>query len=199
MAAGGGDKIMKSSQQTQSSPNRGKSRNSADDSIATFMAQWRAEKPGLDVSPLGVLGRIQRLSIYFRDRAEQWLKPMELTWESFSILAALRRSGKPYELRPTDMYREALLSSGAITNRIDGVERKGWVERRPDTADRRVTIVRLTPAGKAVIDKALEMHFREMAKLMERLPRADREELGTLLGKLLTTFESERAETEAED
>jgi DNA-binding MarR family transcriptional regulator len=194
---------VKSTQDTQSSPSRTKSRNAgrngADDSIATFMAQWRAEKTGLDVSPLGVLGRIQRLSIYFRDRAEVWLKPMELTWESFSILAALRRSGKPYELRPTDMYREALLSSGAITNRIDGVERKGWVERRPDTVDRRVTIVRLTPAGKAVIDKALDIHFRELAKLLGGLTRADRDDLGGLLGKLLATFESERAENEAGD
>jgi DNA-binding MarR family transcriptional regulator len=190
---------MKSAQQTQPSPSRSKSRNGVDDSIATFMAQWRAEKPGLDVSPLGVLGRIQRLSIYFRDRAEEWLKPMDLTWESFSILAALRRSGKPYELRPTDMYREALLSSGAITNRIDGVERKGWVERRPDTVDRRVTIVRLTPAGKTVIDKALDMHFRELAKLLGGMTRGDRDDLGTLLGKLLATFESEPAETGPSD
>lgn len=194
---------MKSTQETYSSPSRAKSRgvgrNGTDDSIATFMAQWRAEKPGLDVSPLGVLGRIQRLSIYFRDRAEEWLKPMDLTWESFSILAALRRSGKPYELRPTDMYREALLSSGAITNRIDGVERKGWVERRHDTVDRRVTIVRLTPAGKAVIDKALDIHFRELSKLVGGMTRSDRDELGTLLGKLLATFENERAETEAGD
>ena len=194
---------MKSTQDAQSSASRAKSRgaarNGADDSIATFMAQWRAEKPGLDVSPLGVLGRIQRLSIYFRDRAEEWLKPMDLTWESFSILAALRRSGKPYELRPTDMYREALLSSGAITNRIDGVERKGWVERRNDTADRRVTIVRLTPAGKAVIDKALDIHFRELSKLLGGMTRGDRDELGTLLGKLLATFENERAETDAGD
>jgi DNA-binding MarR family transcriptional regulator len=194
---------MKSTQDAQSSPSRAKSRsagrNGVDDSIATFMAQWRAEKPGLDVSPLGVLGRIQRLSIYFRDRAEEWLKPMDLTWESFSILAALRRSGKPYELRPTDMYREALLSSGAITNRIDGVERKGWVERRHDTVDRRVTIVRLTPAGKAVIDKALDIHFRELSKLVGGVTRADRDELGTLLGKLLATFENARPESEAGD
>ena len=187
------------SNQTRLASARGKSRSGADDSIATFMAQWRAEKPGLDVSPLGVLGRIQRLSIYLRDRAEEWLKPMDLTWESFSILAALRRSGKPYELRPTDMYREALLSSGAITNRIDGVERKGWVERRPDTVDRRVTIVRLTPAGKVVIDKALDMHFRELSKLLGGMTRADRDELGTLLGKLLATFENDRAEAEARD
>jgi DNA-binding MarR family transcriptional regulator len=194
---------VKSTQEAQSSGGRAKSRsarrNGADDSIATFMAQWRAEKPGLDVSPLGVLGRIQRLSIYFRDRAEEWLKPMDLTWESFSILAALRRSGKPYELRPTDMYREALLSSGAITNRIDGVERKGWVERRPDTVDRRVTIVRLTAAGKTVIDKALDMHFRELSKLLGGMTRGDRDDLGTLLGKLLATFESEPAGNEAGD
>src|SRR5262249_5987911 len=103
LAAGRGRFPLKSTRQTPFSPGRGKSRNGADDSIAAFMAQWRTEKPSLDVSPLGVLGRIQRLSIYFRDRAEEWLNPMDLTWESFSILAALRRSGRPYELRPTDM------------------------------------------------------------------------------------------------
>ena len=155
------------------------------------MSQWSEQKPGLDVSPLGILGRVQRLAIYLRDRADEWLTPMDLSWESFSIIVALRRSGKPFQLRPTDMYREALLTSGAITNRIDGVERKGWVERHRDPNDRRGTIVRLTPAGKAVADKAIELHFREMANLLAGLSRNERESMSVLLAKLLGSFEAE--------
>lgn len=162
------------------------------DSISKFIVQWNEQEPGIDASPLGILGRIQRLAIYLRDRANEWLAPMDLAWESFSIIAALRRSGKPFELRPTDMYREALLSSGAITNRIDLVERKGWVERRHDPTDRRGTIVRLTPAGKAVADKAIKIHFRELNNLIAELNRNEREDLSALLEKLLGSIEKDR-------
>jgi DNA-binding MarR family transcriptional regulator len=91
------------------------------------------------------------------------------------------------------MYREALLSSGAITNRIDGVERRGWVKRHRDPDDRRGTIVRLTPAGKAVADKAIELHFRELAKLLAGLSREEREQMSVLLAKLLGLFETDDA------
>lgn len=93
------------------------------DSIAEFICQWSNERPDLDPSPLGILGRVQRISVQLQKRAsEEWLGPLGLTWESFSLLMALRRCGAPFRLRPTDIYRESLLTSGAITNRIDRAE-----------------------------------------------------------------------------
>src|SRR5262249_8926017 len=92
------------------------------DSIEVFINQWKKERPDLDPWTVGILGRTQRISAHLQTRAAKWLAPLGLTWDTFSLLLALRRSGEPYELRPTDIYKESLLSSGAVTNRIDKVE-----------------------------------------------------------------------------
>src|SRR5262245_23175523 len=158
------------------------------DSIELFMAQWRTERPDLDPWPVGILGRTQRISALLQARAAKWLAPLGLTWESFSLLVALRRSGPPYALRPTDIYRESLLTSGAITNRIDRVEKNGWVKRHDSPDDRRGVIVRLTPAGRAVADRAIEVHLRELAAQLARISKKERQALLAGLGKLLHTL-----------
>jgi DNA-binding MarR family transcriptional regulator len=159
------------------------------DSIETFINQWKKERPDLDPWPVGVLGRTQRISAHLQTRAAKWLSPLGLTWDSFSLLLALRRSGEPYELRPTDIYRESLLSSGAITNRIDKVEKKGWVKRYDSPDDRRGVVVRLTPSGRAVADKAVEIHFRELADQLSKINKKDRQMLLQLLKKVLGILE----------
>jgi DNA-binding MarR family transcriptional regulator len=161
------------------------------DSIEIFIAQWRKERPDLDPWPVGILGRTQRISAHLQARAAKWLAPLGLTWESFSLLVTLRRSGAPYELRPTEIYRESLLSSGAITNRIDRVEKRGWVKRHDSPNDRRGVIVRLTPAGRAVADRAIEIHFRELAAQFAKISRKDRQALLDGLGRLLHSLETE--------
>jgi DNA-binding MarR family transcriptional regulator len=162
------------------------------DSIETFMRQWKKERPDLDPWPVGILGRTQRISARLQTRALTWLEPLGLTWDSFSLLLALRRSGPPYELRPTDIYKESLLSSGAITNRIDKVEKAGWVKRFDSPSDRRGVIVRLTASGKAVADKAVEVHFRELGAQLSKLSKKDRQLLLELLKKLLRTLEEDQ-------
>lgn len=160
------------------------------DSIDQFMRAWKVERPDLDAWPLGILGRIQRLSTQLqRIAVEQWLAPMGLTWESFSLILALRRSGKPFQLRPTDIYRESLLTSGAITNRIDRVEKLGLVKRISDPRDRRGVIIRLTPAGRALADRAVELHFERLEGIFACLTRAEGRQLAALLSKLLISVE----------
>jgi DNA-binding MarR family transcriptional regulator len=161
-----------------------------DDSIEIFISQWKKERPDLDPWPLGILGRTQRISAHLQSRATKWLAPLGLTWESFSLLVALRRSGPPYALRPTEIYRESLLSSGAITNRIDQVEKRGWVKRYDSPNDRRGVIVRLTPGGRAVADQAIEVHFRQLAAQFSKISKKDRQTLLEGLGKLLHSLES---------
>src|SRR5581483_351500 len=89
------------------------------DSIARFLREWRRERPDLDPTAFGIFGRIHRASGHFLRRAEEWLGALGLTWESFSLIVTLRRSGAPYALRPSDLLHESMLSSGAMTNRID--------------------------------------------------------------------------------
>ena len=169
----------------------------AADSIDGLLAEWKRERPDLDPSPFGIYGRIWRLSTTLLGDAEQWLKPAGLTFESFSLIVTLRRSGAPYELNPTALYRESLLSSGAITNRIDRVEREGLVKRLPDPNDRRGTIVRLTAKGRALADRAIKLHFEALTETLSALNRAERDQLAALLSKLLLSAEHRRAQKPA--
>lgn len=155
------------------------------DSVQRMLSEWGHERPDLDASPIAVQGRIMRLSAHLLRQTENWLGPLGLSWEAFSLIVTLRRSGKPYELRPTDLLRESLLTSGAITNRIDRVERMGLVERRPDVDDRRSFIIRLTPAGKRLADRAIASHFAAVDDLLDVLALPEREQLARLLSKLL--------------
>ncbi|MFD2183311.1 MarR family winged helix-turn-helix transcriptional regulator [Rhodoplanes azumiensis] len=159
------------------------------DSVAKLLTEWRRERPDLDPSPIGVQGRVMRLAAHFQRRTEDWLAPLGLSWEAFSLIVTLRRSGKPYELRPTDLLAESLLTSGAITNRIDKVEALGLVERRPDPRDRRGAIIRLTPAGKRLADRAIADHVAGVEGLLDALSGAEQRQLAALLTKLLVATE----------
>jgi len=160
------------------------------DSVERLLQEWKAECPALDPSPVAIQGRIMRLAAHFQRRTDQHLKSLGLTWEAFSLIVTLRRRGRPYELRPTDLLKESLLTSGAITNRIDKVERMGLVTRVRGSADRRSTTVRLTPAGKKLAERAIAAHFENMRLLLADLPAAERGRLAELLSKLLTRFEA---------
>jgi DNA-binding MarR family transcriptional regulator len=167
-------------------PARGKK-----DSIDVLVAEWRHERPDLDPSPVAILGRLHRISARLQRRIEAWLIPLDLTWESFSLILTLRRSGAPFALRPTDLYRESLLTSGAITNRIDRVERQGLVRRRQDPNDGRAMVVQLTAAGRRLADKAAAIHFRALAETFSGLSKRECAQLNASLSKLMSVVESE--------
>jgi DNA-binding MarR family transcriptional regulator len=159
------------------------------DSVEEFLVEWRRERPDLDPWPTGILGRLHRLSARLLRRSEDWLGPLGLNWEAFSVIVTLRRSGKPYELRPTDILHDSLLTSGAITNRIDRVERLGLVQRRADKLDRRSCMVRLTPKGKQLADRAITAHFAALSRIIGVLNARERDQLAQLLSKLLASME----------
>jgi DNA-binding MarR family transcriptional regulator len=107
----------------------------------------------------------------------------------FDVLATLRRSGRPYRLSPTRLYEELVLTSGAMTHRVDALMRAGLVERIADEADRRSLLVGLTAKGKSVIDRALTAHLRCEEELMAGLSPTERQKLAGLLRKLLHGIE----------
>lgn len=160
------------------------------DSVAHFLVEWKRERDDLDPWTVGITARIHRLSERLLRRSEGWLAPLGLTWEVFSMIVTLRRLGKPYEARPKDILRESLLSSGAVTNRIDRAEKMGLVERRPDPADRRGIVIRLMPAGKRLADKAIAGHFEALQDTLRVLDPQEREQLAALLSKLLLSLEA---------
>jgi DNA-binding MarR family transcriptional regulator len=159
------------------------------DHVDEIVAQWRRERPDLDFEPLALLGRLVRAAHMADAELRQGVAPHGLQPGWFDLLAALRRAGKPYELNPTELMRSTLLSSGGMTKRLDRLEEAGLVERRPDPADRRGTLVRLTRRGRAVMDRALEAHLANEERLLSALPATDRRALDELLRKLLSDLE----------
>ncbi len=108
------------------------------------------------------------------------------------MLAALRRAGPPFCLSPTQLYNSLLISSGAMTNRLERLTAMGLVERIPDPKDRRSVLVALTPAGRRVVDEALTAHVENEHRLLASLSEGERRTLARLLRKLLLGFEDER-------
>ena len=158
------------------------------DTLDRFMAEWSGQRPDLDFDYLATIGRILRVSAHLRETMDEWLAPFGLTWEMFDLLASLQRSGAKTGLRPTDLYEACMLSSGAMTNRLDRLAARGLVERYPDPADRRGVIVRLTPEGKAAVDGAFEALLDAERALLSGLPPRDQVRLATLLRTLLAPF-----------
>ena len=155
------------------------------DRIDHILAQWKRERPDLDTTPMGIIGRIQRVTAALRPLLDKTHEESGLQGDSFDVLASLRRSGAPYQLTPTQLYREMMLTSGAMTNRIDKLEDAGLVARRADPNDRRGTLVRLTPKGKTLIDAATMKHVVNEERLLSGLSFREQQQLSDLLRKLL--------------
>jgi DNA-binding MarR family transcriptional regulator len=105
------------------------------------------------------------------------------------VLVALRRSGAPFRLTPTDLARQRMMTSGGMTPVIDRLEREGLVKRLPNPADRRGSLVELTRAGRRKVDAAMVRHADAEQRLVEHLDPREREQLAALLRKLLLGVE----------
>ena len=158
-----------------------------------IVEQWARERPELDVSALALLGRLLRAAQLADGDLSAGARANGLGPGWFDLLAALRRSGPPYELNPTELMRTTLLSSGGMTKRIDRLALEGLVERRPNPADRRGTLIRLTPRGSALIDGALAGHLASEERLLAPLSGNERRQLDSLLRKLLLGLEQPAA------
>ena len=161
-----------------------------EDDVDRVVDAWRRERPDLDVAPLQVLSRVSRLARRLDlDRSFAFARHSLEGWE-FDVLSALRRAGRPYELSPGQLVRQTLVTSGTMTNRVDRLERRGLVERRPSTTDRRGVIVQLTAQGQRSVDGAMADLLARERTLLAELPEPDREALAGLLRRLLAPLES---------
>ncbi|GAB4386341.1 MAG: MarR family transcriptional regulator [Elainellaceae cyanobacterium] len=160
------------------------------DPVDAILAQWHRERPDLDVSPMGIIGRIGRLSKHLeRGIQATLLLDFGLNIGEFDVLATLRRSGQPYQLSPTELFNTLMVSSGTMTHRIDRLEKAGLVQRIPDPGDRRGMLIRLTDQGFNLIEQAVAAHVANEHRLLNVLEEAERQALVQLLRKLLISFE----------
>lgn len=160
-----------------------------EDAVDKIVGQWKRERPDLDASPMAVIGRISRMAQHLDRAIQDELAPLNITPGEFDVLATLRRSGAPYQLNPTALYQAAMLSSGAMTNRLDRLQNGGYIRRLPDPNDRRGTLVQLTKEGLQLINEAVEVHVKNERRLIAGLSTEEREKLIGILKRWLQLFE----------
>ncbi|MFE0461362.1 MarR family winged helix-turn-helix transcriptional regulator [Kitasatospora sp. NPDC058965] len=160
------------------------------DAVDAIVDQWTRERPDLDPGPMSLVGRLKRVHNHVDLGMREYFARHGLDFSEFDVLATLRRSGPPYELNARALLESAMVTSGAITNRVDRLSAKGLVERRPSPTDRRAVLIGLTPRGLELIDGILAGHIENEERLIDPLSGAERAQLDALLRKLLRTYEA---------
>lgn len=155
------------------------------DAIDVILEQWRHERPDLDLSAMGVLGRLWQVSALLAPKVERVLIRHGLRQGEFDVLTALRRAGEPYTLMPSELADTLMMSRAGMTNRVDRLEESGLVKRTLDPADRRSFLVALTGKGREVIDDTMTEHAANLRRLVSVLSRQEHEDLDLALRTLL--------------
>lgn len=163
------------------------------DAVDVILAQWRRERPDLELEPMGVIGRVTRCAAILQRRLEETFARFGMSAWEFDMLATLRRAGAPYCLAPTALFSALMVTSGTMTHRLQRLESSGLVERVPNAKDARSTLVQLTPKGLALIDRAIEAHVANEAAILGALPAASMSELDGRLSELLVMLEGPHA------
>ncbi|HKT02850.1 MAG TPA: MarR family transcriptional regulator [Rugosimonospora sp.] len=160
------------------------------DHVAQVQQAWARERPDLDVTPQGVIGRLHRLANHLTEQLCVVYRRYGLGEGEFDVLAALRRAGKPYQRAPGELAAHTMVTTGAMTKRLDRLERDGLITRRASGDDRRGRVVALTPAGRRLIDRAFTEHMRNERRLLDCLPPEEAAQLERLLANWLACFEA---------
>ena len=155
------------------------------DAVDHVLTQWHAEAPELDVSPMGVVGRISRVSRLLEGGIRPTFEAAGLQRSEFDLLATLRRSGAPYRLSAGQLVAAMMVSPAAVTLRADGLIEKGLITREADPADRRSVLITLTPAGRRLVGRLLGPHVQRERELLSGLTDREVSQLAGLLRKAL--------------
>ncbi|MFJ6372965.1 MarR family winged helix-turn-helix transcriptional regulator [Streptomyces virginiae] len=159
------------------------------DRVARIQADWRRERPDLDVDPQGVIGRLHRLADRLGAELRLVYDRYGLGEGEFDVLCALRRAGEPFERAPGELAAHTMVTTGAMTKRIDRLERSGLVTRRRSGDDQRGRIVALTSAGRDLVDRAFTDHMRNERRLLDLVTPEEAAALEELLATWLSRLE----------
>ncbi|MCA0935951.1 MarR family transcriptional regulator [Vibrio alginolyticus] len=159
------------------------------DAIDRVVEQWFKEKPDLDTQPMAIMGRLMRIAKYMETRVAELHKQYDLKMGEFDVLATLRRSGAPYRLTPSALIDSMMLTSGAMTNRLDKLEKKGLISREHSKEDRRSVTVELTSDGLQLIDNLILEHVEVQRDFIRGLSDEEKVQVNKALKTLLPQFE----------
>lgn len=168
------------------------------DDVDVLVETWARQRPDIDLTRFEACARLVRAGNLAGRAIDRAGVPFGLDRGLFTVLAALRRAGPPYCLTPSELSRSTIVTSGAVTKRVDRLEAAGLVARSTDPSDRRGVLVTLTPAGLEAVDVAASAYFAVSHGIMGALTPDERETLALLLRKLLAGFEAEAVEAEAD-
>src|SRR4051794_15943622 len=154
------------------------------DGVDVILEQWQRERPELDHSPIGIVGRVSRLARELEERLEPVYREHGLEPGWHDVLATLRRPRPPFRMRPTDPTATMMLTSSGTTKRLDKLEAAGLIAREPDPSDRRGTLIALTDEGRRVIDATTPDHLANERRLLAALSADEQRRLAGLLRKL---------------
>lgn len=158
-------------------------------SVDGILEQWAVEYHEVNAAPMGIIGRIWRLSRYLEHGVQRRLDDFGCTLPEFDVLATLRRSGEPYSLTAGELMRSAMVTSGAVTNRVDRLIRRGWVTRVADSENKRIKRITLTPEGFDLVNRIVPVHVENERKLLSALSENEQSILAALLKKLSSSYE----------
>ncbi|CAM5450038.1 MarR family transcriptional regulator [Streptomyces spiroverticillatus] len=155
------------------------------DHVDHVLDQWHAQRPDLDVSPMAVIGRLKRLMLLIDPEMKRTFAAHGLDRASFDVLATLRRNGPDNPLTPAELMASAMVTSGAVTQRLDRLQGRGLITRRPSPTDGRVVQVALTERGLTLVEATLPDHLATETRLLSALSPAEQEQLALLMRTLL--------------
>jgi DNA-binding MarR family transcriptional regulator len=161
------------------------------DHVDEILDQWARERPDLDASPIGLIGRLHRLADVLNAELRTVFAEAGLGDGDFDVLVTLRRHGAPYELTPGELGASTMVTSSAVTKRIDRLERAGLVTRTVSNADARSRRIRLTEQGVALVDGLMARHVANEARLVSGFTDAERTQLADLLRRWGRHLESD--------
>nr|WP_287859922.1 MarR family transcriptional regulator [Klebsiella sp.] len=159
------------------------------DAVDRILEQWQRERPDLDCSPMGPIGRLKRCAMLLEPRIEAAFIRHDLVRWEFDMLATLRRAGEPFVLSPTQLFSTLMITSGTMTHRLKALEKRGFISRQPNPEDARSLLVALTPEGRTLIDEAVESHVDNEHQVLAGLSTAQRQQLDEALAVFMRLLE----------
>jgi len=159
------------------------------DRVARIQQEWARERPELDVTPQGVIGRLHRIAARLTERLVPVYADHGLGEGDFDVLATLRRASPDFARSPGELAEHTMVTTGGMTKRLDRLEHAGLVVRRVSEADGRGRVVALTPAGRELIDRAFTAHMANERRLLDELGAADAAALEPILARWLAKLE----------
>jgi DNA-binding MarR family transcriptional regulator len=159
------------------------------DSVDRIIQAWAERDPRVNASPLEVVGRLLLCASHLERAIVAALEPLGLSFADFDVLNTLRRRGDDQGTKPRDLARSSLITSGAMTSRLDRLERAGLVRRTPDPTDRRGVLVQLSERGEQLAETSLQAVIAADEAFLEPLSRRQRDVVAAALKQLLLRSE----------